>query len=75
MGATRNEYVSRLLRGFRHASYDAGVKRINCVCGVVVEGDDDDELWEKAQAHLRTDHPELDGKVSRDDIVAQAEEI
>ena len=50
------------------------VKRINCVCGSVVEGDDDDELWEKA-LHLRDDHPDLAGKVAREDIVAQAEEI
>jgi hypothetical protein len=51
------------------------VKRINCVCGKVVEGKDDDELWEKAQAHLAADHPGLVGKVSRADILAQAEEI
>jgi hypothetical protein len=56
-------------------AYAAGVKRINCVCGVVLEGDDDDELWEKAQAHVRADHPELVGKVSREDILAQAEEV
>jgi hypothetical protein len=51
------------------------VKRINCVCGSVVEGDDDDELWERAQQHLSADHPDLAGKVAREDIVAQAEEI
>jgi predicted small metal-binding protein len=51
------------------------VKRINCVCGHVVEGDDDDELWARAQEHMRTDHPDLAGKVSREDILAQAEEI
>ena len=51
------------------------VKRINCVCGKVVEGKDDDELWEIAQAHLAADHPGLVGKVSREDILAQAEEI
>ena len=50
------------------------MKRINCVCGSVVEGDDDDELWERAQRHLRDDHPDLAGKVAREDIVAQAEE-
>ena len=49
------------------------VKRINCVRGKVVEGKD--ELWEKAQAHLAADHPGLVGKVSREDILAQAEEI
>ncbi len=27
------------------------MKRINCVCGKVVEGEHDDELWEEAQAH------------------------
>jgi hypothetical protein len=51
------------------------VKRIACVCGSLVEGDDDDELWENALHHLSTDHPELEGKVSREDILAQAEEI
>ena len=56
------------------ATYASRMKRINCVCGLVVEGDDDDELWENAQQHMRDDHPDLVGKVLRDDIVAQAEE-
>jgi hypothetical protein len=51
------------------------VRRITCLCGKVVEGKDDDELWDEAQAHLATDHPDLVGKVSREDILAQAEEI
>jgi predicted small metal-binding protein len=50
------------------------MKQIGCVCGKVVKADDDDELWEKAQEHLRTDHPDLVGKVSREDILARAEE-
>ena len=50
------------------------MKQIICVCGYVVEGEDDDGLWEKAQDHLGTDHPNLVGKVSREDILAQAEE-
>jgi predicted small metal-binding protein len=52
----------------------SAVKQIDCVCGCVVEGEDDDELWDKAQEHLRSDHPDLVGKVSREDILAQAEE-
>ena len=52
-----------------------GTKRINCVCGQVVEGEDDDELWAKAQAHVAADHPDLVGKVSREDILARAEEL
>jgi predicted small metal-binding protein len=51
------------------------MKRITCVCGVVVEGADDDELWSQAEEHIRTDHPELVGMVRRADILAQAEEI
>ena len=52
-----------------------GMRRITCVRGKVIEGKDDDELWAKAQAHVAADHPDLVGKVSREDIVARAEEI
>jgi predicted small metal-binding protein len=51
------------------------VKRITCVCGYIVEGKSDDELWQRAQEHIRSDHPDLVGKVLREDILAQAEEI
>jgi hypothetical protein len=53
----------------------SGVKRITCVCGKVLEGKNDDELWANAQAHLAADHPDLVGQVSREDILARAEEI
>jgi predicted small metal-binding protein len=52
-----------------------GVKQIPCVCGRVVKGEDDEELWQKAQEHIREDHPDLVDKVSRDDLLAQAEEV
>lgn len=52
-----------------------GIKRITCVCGVVLEAKDDDELWAKAQAHLTAVHPDLAGRVSREDVLARAEEI
>ena len=51
------------------------MKRINCLCGYIIEAENDEELWEKVQEHLRVDHAELGGKVTRDDIIAQAEEI
>jgi predicted small metal-binding protein len=51
------------------------VKQIACVCGYTIKGDDDDELWERAQEHMREDHPDLADKVAREDLVAQAEEI
>jgi hypothetical protein len=49
-------------------------KRITCICGQVVRGDTDEELWASAQRHIEVDHPDLVGKVSREDILAQAEE-
>ena len=52
-----------------------GIRRITCVCGKLIEGKDDEELWAKAQAHVAADHPDLVGKVSREDVLARAEEI
>ena len=49
-------------------------KLINCECGQVVRGDSDDELVANAEAHVNSDHPELVGKLSRDDILGMAEE-
>ena len=72
-GCFANLSSSSLLT-FRSA-YDGRVKQIPCVCGRVVRGDDDDELWRNAQEHIQEDHPELVGKVSRADLLAQAEEV
>jgi predicted small metal-binding protein len=49
-------------------------KLINCECGQVVRGSTDDELVAAASEHVRRDHPELVGKLTRDDILAMAEE-
>ena len=45
------------------------------MCGRVVQGEDDEELWQNAQEHIRQDHPDLVDKVTRDDLLAQAEEV
>jgi hypothetical protein len=47
--------------------------RLICMCGYVIEGDDDDELWTNAQGHMGVLHPELVGNVTREDLLAQAE--
>ncbi len=39
-----------------------------------MRGETDDELVANAQAHIDRDHPELVGKVSRDDLLGMAEE-
>jgi predicted small metal-binding protein len=49
--------------------------RIVCMCGYVIQGGDDDELWRNAQSHMGVLHPELVGNVSREDILAQAEQL
>jgi len=49
-------------------------KLINCECGCVVRGEDDDELVANAQEHMMSDHPEMVGTVTRDDLLAMAEE-
>jgi predicted small metal-binding protein len=49
--------------------------RIICVCGYVIQGADDDELWRAAQGHMSVLHPELVGNVTREDILAQAERL
>ena len=49
-------------------------KHIDCECGEVVRGADDEELVAAAQAHVVASHPELVGKLSRDDILGMAQE-
>lgn len=49
-------------------------KVINCEDGVVVRGETDDELVANAQEHINQAHPDLAGKLSRDDILAMATE-
>ena len=49
-------------------------KVINCECGEVVRAETDDELVEQVEAHVRRDHPDLVGKLSRDDVLGMAEE-
>lgn len=44
--------------------------RLNCPCGEYIVGQDEDDLVEKAQAHLAADHP---GRVyDRDAILFMA---
>ena len=48
-------------------------KVIKCVCGYVVRGESDEELLDAAETHIRDMHPELKGKVTREDLVAMVE--
>jgi predicted small metal-binding protein len=49
-------------------------KVINCECGEVVRADSDDELVQQVERHVAEAHPELAGKLSREDVLGMAEE-
>ena len=47
---------------------------INCDCGYVVRAETEDELVVNAEAHIDDAHPDMKGKLSREDVLAMAEE-
>lgn len=49
-------------------------KILNCECGFSVRSESDDELVAKVESHMEEAHPDLVGNVSRDEILAMAEE-
>lgn len=49
-------------------------KVINCECGETVRAATDDELVGRVEQHVESDHPDLVGKLSREDILGMAEE-
>jgi hypothetical protein len=49
-------------------------KVIRCQCGFLGRGETVDAAASVIEEHMRSDHPELVGKVTRDDLAAMAEE-
>jgi predicted small metal-binding protein len=47
---------------------------INCDCGYVAKGETEEELLQDANAHIQAEHPDLVGKVSREELLAHAEQ-
>ena len=47
---------------------------INCECGRVVRAESEDEIVAEVEQHVAEDHPDLVGKLSRDDILAMSDE-
>ena len=43
-------------------------KVINCECGLTLRGETEDEVMQKAQAHMEESHPDLVGTVSADEV-------
>jgi predicted small metal-binding protein len=46
--------------------------RLQCPCGELIVADSEDELVEKANAHLAEEHPELAGTYTRDQILVMS---
>ena len=49
-------------------------RTIKCECGEVIRADDEEALLAKAEQHINANHPDLAGKITRDDLLAMAEE-
>jgi predicted small metal-binding protein len=47
---------------------------VHCECGTDVEGETEDELVEAVEAHVQESHPELEGQMSREQILEMAHE-
>jgi predicted small metal-binding protein len=50
-------------------------KQITCECGTVLRGESDDEVVASAESHMRQDHPDLVGQVTRQDLLGWIEEV
>jgi hypothetical protein len=59
---------------FGSAIEEAHVKVVHCPCGKNIEGDTEDALVENVEAHMVSDHPDLVGKYSREQILEMAHE-
>jgi predicted small metal-binding protein len=49
-------------------------KQIICQCGFVGRGDTAEDAVRVIETHMQSDHPELVGEVSPEDLLAMAEE-
>jgi predicted small metal-binding protein len=49
-------------------------KVIRCQCGFQGRGESVEQAASVIEEHMRSDHPELVGKVTREDLFAMAEE-
>jgi predicted small metal-binding protein len=49
-------------------------KQIICQCGFVARGESLDDVIQVIEGHMQSDHPELVGEVTRQDLMGMAEE-
>ena len=49
-------------------------KVIKCECGETLRGETDDELLDRTMQHVREQHPDMLASVTREQLLAMAEE-
>jgi predicted small metal-binding protein len=49
-------------------------KQVDCPCGAVMRGENDDELVANVEAHVRDKHPEMAATMTREQILEMASE-
>ena len=47
---------------------------VHCPCGTDVSGETEDELVSAVESHVESDHPDMVGKMSREEIIGSAHE-
>ncbi len=47
-------------------------KKVDCPCGATMRGETDDELVTNVEAHVRDQHPDMVGEMTRDKILEMA---
>jgi predicted small metal-binding protein len=52
----------------RHPKEEPMARQVKCECGYIARGETDDDVVAEIRDHLRSDHPELDEKVSDEKI-------
>lgn len=49
-------------------------KVVHCPCGTDIQGESDDELVTNVEEHVQQEHPEMVGKMGREEILGMAHE-
>jgi predicted small metal-binding protein len=49
-------------------------KVFNCECGQVIRAESESEVLDKAEQHVHESHPDLVGTMTREDLLAMAED-
>ena len=50
-------------------------KQVDCPCGEIVRGEDDDEFVANVEAHVRDKHPDMASSLTRERILEMASEV